>query len=332
MPSMSQSEPKSDILGIDISKAKFDVALIKAGADKVKNKVFDNTAAGFEQLQQWLMSQDVTQLHSCMEATSTYGNALARFLFELGYEVSIVNPSRTKAFGRSQLSRTKTDRTDAKTIARFCAALTPALWTPPPIEVEQLQALVHRLDNLKAMQQQERNRLETADTIVVEAITTHIEFLAQQIVATEALIRDHFDRYPHLKAQRDLITSIPGIAQATATAILAEIRDLSAFESADQLAAFAGLTPSEFSSGSSIHGKPRLSKIGNRNLRKVLYMPALVARRYNPLIRTFCERLLAKGKSKMAVIGAAMHKLLRQVFGVLKSGQPFDPNFLSSPS
>ncbi len=107
---------------------------------------------------------------------------------------------------------------------------------------------------------------------------------------------------------------------------------MSAFESADQLAAFAGLTPSEFSSGSSVHGKPRLSKIGNRSLRKVLYMPALVARRYNPLIRAFCERLLAKGKSKMAVIGAAMHKLLRQVFGVLKSGQPFDPNFLSSPS
>lgn len=329
---MSQSEQKLDILGIDISKAKFDVALIKAGGDKVKNKVFANTAAGFEQLQQWLTSQDVTQLHGCMEATSTYGNALARFLFEIGYRVSIVNPSRTKAFGRSQLSRTKTDRTDAKTIARFCVALTPALWTPPPIEVEQLQALVHRLDNLKAMRQQEHNRLETADTIVVEAITSHIEFLNSQITATEALIREHFDQHPHLKAQRDLITSIPGIAEATAAAILAEIRDVSAFESADQLAAFAGLTPSEFSSGSSIHGKPRLSKIGNRNLRKVLYMPSLVARRYNPLIRNFCERLLARGKSKMAVIGAAMHKLLRQVFGVLKSGQPFNPNFLTLPS
>lgn len=191
---------------------------------------------------------------------------------------------------------------------------------------------MHRLNNLKGMQQQERNRLETADTIVVEAIKTDIEFLTQQIVATQALISDHFDQHPQLKIQRDLITSIPGIAAATAAAILAEIRDLSAFENADQLAAFAGLTPSEFSSGSSVHGKPRLSKIGNRNLRQVLYMPALVARRYNPLIRTFCERLLAKGKSKMATIGAAMHKLLRMVFGVLKSGQPFDPDFLSSPS
>ncbi|WP_245894332.1 IS110 family transposase [Chamaesiphon polymorphus] len=267
---MSQSEQKLDILGIDISKAKFDVALIKAGGDKVKNKVFANTPEGFEQLQQWLTSQSVTQLHGCMEATSTYGNALARFLFEIGYAVSIVclvslltaghppsasrNPSRTKAFGRSQLSRTKTDRTDAKTIAQFCVALTPALWTPPPIEVEQLQALVHRLDNLKSMRQQESNRLETADSIVIAAITTHIEFLTQQIVATEALIGDHFDRHPHLKAQRDLITSIPGIAQATASAILAEIRDLSAFESADQLAAVLSV----FLFGGNLRIKPPL--------------------------------------------------------------------------
>jgi transposase len=136
---------------------------------------------------------------------------------------------------RGKPAWTKTDRTDAKTIARFCVALTPALWTPPAIEVEQLQALVHRLDNLTAMHQQERNRLETADTIVVEAITSHIEFLNSQIADTENSIRDHFERHPHLKAQRDLIVSIPGIAEATASAILAEIRDVSAFESADQL-------------------------------------------------------------------------------------------------
>jgi transposase len=243
-----------------------------------------------------------------------------------------VNPSRPKAFGRSELSRTKTDRADAKVIARFCAALRPAPWTPPALEIEQLQALVHRLDSLTTMQQQEQNRLETVDPILVEAITAHIDFLKQQFAATQQLIRDHFDQYPDLKAQRDLLISIPGIAAATATVILAEIRDVATFDSADQLAAFAGLTRHEFSSGSSVHGKPRLSKIGNSRLRKALYMPAIVARRYNPLIQVFCDRLLAKGKSKMAMIGAAMHKLLRQVFGVLKSQQPFDPNFLSLSS
>jgi transposase len=267
-----------------------------------------------------------------MEATSTYGNALARFLVGLGYKVSIVNPSRPKAFGKSELSRTKTDRADAKVIARFCAALKPAPWTPPALEIEQLQALVHRLDSLTAMQQQEQNRLATADPILVEAIIAHIDFLKEQIEMTKKLIRQHFDQHPHLKSQRDLLTSIPGIADLTATVLLAEIRDISAFDTADQLAAFAGLTPREFSSGSSIHGKPRLSKIGNSRLRKALFMPAIVARRYNSPIAAFCARLTAKGKSKMSVIGAVMHKLLRQVFGVLKSQRSFVPNFVQIPS
>jgi len=316
-----------DVLGIDISKAKFDVALLK-GDRKIKSKVFANNPEGFAELQIWLNAQSVNNLHACMEATSIYGNAVARFLVAAGYKVSIVNPSRPKAFGRSELSRTKTDRADAKVIARFCAALRPAPWTPPAVEVEQLQALVHRLDCLTTMQQQEQNRLETIDPILVDAITTHIDFLKGQIANTKKLIHDHFDQYPHLKIQRDLLTSIPGIAETTATVILAEIRDVSSFDSADQLAAFAGLTPHEFSSGSSVCGKPRLSKIGNSRLRKALYMPAVVARRYNPFIRIFCDRLVAKGKSKMSVIGAAMHKLLRQVFGVLKSHKPFDPNFI----
>lgn len=325
------TEKEVDVLGIDISKAKFDVALLR-GKDKIKSKVFANTPEGFSELQTWLTHQGVTNLHGCMEATSIYGNALARFLIAAGYKVSIVNPSRPKAFGRSELSRTKTDRADAQVIARFCAALQPAAWIPPAVEVEQLQALVHRLDNLTAMLQQEQNRLATADSILVASINAHIDFLKEQIAETKKLIRKHFDSHPHLKAQRDLLTSIPGIAETTATVILAEIRDLDTFDTADQLAAFAGLTPREFSSGSSVHGKPRLSKIGNSRLRKALYMPAVVARRCNPFIRAFCDRLLAKGKSKMSMIGAAMHKLLRQAFGVLKSQKPFDPNFLPLPS
>jgi transposase len=190
-------------------------------------------------------------------------------------------------------------------IARFCAALSPAPWTPPALEIEQLQALVHRLDSLATMQQQEQNRLETVDPILVEAITAHIDFLKQQVAQTQQLIRDHFDKYPNLKAQRDLLVSIPGIAAATAPIILAEIRDVATFESADQLAAFAGLTPQEFSSGSSVHGKPQLSKIGNSRLRKALYMPAVVARRYNPLIQVFCDRNRAEVSSACVSVKTA---------------------------
>ncbi len=327
---MNNSNEVFDVLGIDISKAKFDVALIQ-GNTKIKSKIFANNPEGFAELKEWLNIQNVTNLHSCMEATSTYGNALARFLVAAGYKVSIVNPSRPKSFGKSELSRTKTDRADAKVIARFCAALKPAPWTPPPLEIEQLQALVHRLDSLTTMQQQEQHRLATANPILVEAINAHIDFLKAQIEITKKMIRQHFEQHPHLKSQRDLLTSIPGIAELTATALLAEIRDISAFDTAAQLAAFAGLTP-HFSSGSSIHGKPRLSKIGNSRLRKALFMPAIVARRYNSPISAFCARLTAKGKSKMSIIGAVMHKLLRQVFGVLKSQRSFDPNFVQITS
>ncbi len=131
---MNNSNEVFNVLGIDISKAKFDVALIQGNA-KIKSKVFANNPEGFAELQACLNIQGVTNLHSCMEATSTYGNALARFLVEAGYKVSIVNPSRPKAFGKSELSRTKTDRADAKVIARFCAALKPAPWTPPSLEI-----------------------------------------------------------------------------------------------------------------------------------------------------------------------------------------------------
>jgi len=148
------TDKEIDVLGIDISKAKFDVALLK-GKDKTKNKVFTNNLEGFTELQTWLTSQGVTNLHSCMEATSIYGNALARFLVAAGYRVSIVNPSRPKAFGHSELSRTKTDRADAKVIARFCAALQPVAWVPPAIEVEQLRRILifsmSKLSRLKSV-------------------------------------------------------------------------------------------------------------------------------------------------------------------------------------
>jgi transposase len=315
------------ILGIDISKTKFDAVLFHEG--KYRHRVFSNKEQGFAKLREWLLQLGFASVHACLEATGTYGDPLARFLHQAGHHVSIVNPARIKAFAMSELSRTKTDKTDAYLIARFCFSQQPKLWTPPPLELTELQALVRRLENLQDMHQQESNRLssEILSKQVLQSVTTHLEYLDQEIQKTKKLIKNHIDQHPTLKNQRDLLTSIPGIADATAAKLLAELQNFKSYSSARQVAAYAGLTPQHHLSGSSVHRKARLSKTGNTRLRKSLYMPAIVAKQHNPIIKTFCERLKERGKNNMTIIGAAMRKLLHIVYGVLKSGKPFNPNY-----
>ena len=189
-------------------------------------------------------------------------------------------------------------------------------------------ALARRLESLHQVRQQESNRLASAQRspLVAESIQTILTALDQEIARVERLLHDHIQQHPDLKAQHDLLRSIPGIGDKTATTLLAECGDIPSFTDARALAAFAGLTPKQHQSGTSVHGKPRLSKIGSDRLRKALYFPAITALRHNPIIKAFCDQLLARGKPKMAVIGAAMRKLLHLAYGVLKSGKPFDPD------
>lgn len=208
----------------------------------------------------------------------------------------------------------------------------PSLWQPLADEVKQLQSLVRRLDALKDIYQQESNRLETATAQVAALVKEHLDYLKADIKRTEQLIKDLIDQHPKLKQQRDLLKSIPGIGETTAALILAEFGSVEAFESAKQLAAYIGLSPQEHSSGSSVRGRTQLSRTGSGRLRKAFYMPAVVAKRHNPIIRAFCERLAKRGKNQMQIIGAAMRKLVHLVYGVLKSSCPFDPNFLTTTS
>jgi transposase len=314
-------------LGIDISKKDFHVVLLKEERG-LKPKKITNDTAGFENLNKWLKKSGVEELHACMEATSIYGDALAEFLYEAGYQVSVVNPARIKGFAKSELLRTKTDSVDAALIARFCAAIKPSLWKPTPLEVKDLQALLRRLESLTEMYQQEENRLETATETVAKLTKAHLDYIKEQQAEIKKMISAHFDQHPHLKQQRELLTSIPGIGEQTAAVLLAEVGRIEDYKNARQLAAYAGLTPCERSSGTSVRGKTRLSCTGNVRLRKALYMPAVVAMRCNPLLKAVSERLLGRGKVKMQVIGALMRKLVHLAFGILKSQKPFDPTYL----
>lgn len=313
------------ILGIDLAKRTFDAALLKAG--KTWHKVFPNRAEGVAALATWLAKHGVTQVHAGLEATGTSGEALAVWLHEAGHRVSLVNPARIQAFGKSELGRTKTDKGDAALIARFCQSQAPAAWTPPAPEVRELQALVRRRDAVQVMRDQEGHRLTEGRTAspVIASLTAHLQFLDEELTRLEALIRDHIARHPGLKTQRDLLVSIPGLGDRTAAKFLAEIVDWRLYASARQLAAYIGVPPRQRLSGATVRGRTRLAKTGNARLRRALYLPAVVATRWNPVIKAWCDGLRARGKSKMAVIGAVMRKLAHIAYGVLKSGRPFDP-------
>ena len=307
-------------IGVDIAKAKFDVATFVNG--KYKTKSFANTPAGIQAFQTWLAA--FSEPHVCLEATSTYGEALSERLADAGVMVSVVNPARIAAFAKIELSRTKTDKGDAKLIARFCALHTPEPWQLQPRSIRELRALVRRLENLLEMYQMEANRLQTADVAVQDSLQTVMTALQRQIDHVRAQIVQHIDNDPDLRGRRDLLDTIPGLGKATIPVLLSVLADPSRFGSAKQCAAYAGLTPSERQSGK-YRGQTRLSKTGDPLLRKALYLPALVAWRHNPVLRPFCERLKARGMNGKAIVCAAMRKLLHIAFGVLKSNRPFDP-------
>lgn len=321
------------ILGIDIAKEKFDVALYQDKHRRATGQ-FTNNLAGFKKLRQWLKNQAAEPVWACLEATGRYGDALAADLHQAGHQVSIVNPARVKKYADSQLRRNKTDQVAAQTIADFCRTQEPRLWTPPAPEQRALQEMVRRLNALTKEQTRERNRAQAGLTTVVvqESIAAHLEFLGTQIAQLEQQIQSHIDQYPALHRDRELLTSIKGIGAKTAAIILGELPDMANFAHVGQVVAYAGLSPSQHTSGSSVHKRSKLSKTGNQRLKTALYFPALSALRFNPLIKALAQRLAKKGKEKMVIVGAAMRKLLQLAYGVLKSRQPFDPDYGSKMS
>lgn len=187
-----------------------------------------------------------------------------------------------------------------------------------------LRALVLHLDALQTMRTQESNRLQVAREAVRADIQLHLDWLGTAIQQLIEAINDHIDRHPDLKRQRDLLDTIPGLGERTIAIILAFYADTSRFANSRQAAAFAGLDPRQYESGSSVKGKPRLSKVGHSFLRKAMYMPAMVALYKTAWGKQFRCRLASAGKPNKLIIGAMMRKLIHVAFGVLKSAKMFN--------
>jgi transposase len=326
-PTPAPAEPIPASLGIDIAKHSFAVAL-RLPTGKYRRTTFPNTPDGFAALHAWLHRWEVTYCHACLEATGTYGLALATYLHDQGHRVSVVNPKRIAHFAKSRLARAKTDKVDARLVADFGHQEQPPAWRPPAAAYRELQALVRRQAALQEQQQQETNRAQAGELSewVQAAIAAHLDYLAQALQAVADALRAHVAAHPELAAQRDLLVSIPGIGEKTAYWLLAVYGEPGRFLSARQAAAYAGLEPRILQSGK-WQGQSRLSKQGDAQLRKALYWPASTAQRFNPVVKDLTTRLLARHKAGKVMICAAMRKLVHLAFGVLRSGKPFDPQW-----
>jgi transposase len=310
------------ILGIDVSKRKFDVALIFD--QKTLTKSFDNSPKGCKFLAAWLKSLHLESVHVCLESTGIYGDLVAQMMHDSGHLVSIVNPLRVKAYAISALRRNKTDKVDARVIADFCLTQEPEQWLPSSPRVIKIQAFSRRIEALEEMLQAEKNRLDVSPKDTQSSIKRIIKTLEKEIEDLQKQIKDHINQDPKLKNQNDLLQTIPGIGEKTSSMLLGEV-EFERFVSARDVAAYAGVTPKQRKSGTSLNFT-RLSKMGNARLRKSLYFPAIVATHHNQIIKDFAKRLAKNGKSKMQIICASMRKLLHIAFGVLKSKIPFNPN------
>lgn len=311
-------------LGLDVSKAKIDCALLLK--NKVKSKVFPNNPEGFNNLIGWLAKHGASRVHACCEATGTYSDAIALFLHEQGHVVSVVNPAQIAAYAQSQLSRAKTDALDARLIARFCEREQPPAWTPPPAEERLLLALLRDLQSLQSMQQAESNRLATAHPGVKDRIERLLDFLAREIEQLRKVIEQHIDHHDALRGRRDLLDSVPGLGENTIPWLIAYLGDGGRFLGSKCAVAFFGLCPKPRQSGSSVRGKAHIAKTGHADMRHVLYMPAVVAYSRCKAFAPFVQRLKAAGKPPKVIIVALMRKLVAIAQAILKSGKPFDPD------
>lgn len=315
-------------IGIDVSKARLDVCLLGEAGETAYQQVA-NTLAGYEQLQIWLQQHSAQPLPVCLEATGIYSQPAAHYLYHHHYPVSMVNPAPVKAFAAALMKRHKTDKSDALVLARYAIQFMPPLWAPATLSQSQIQDLKRLADDLQTDRTRVKNRLEglPVGSPARPYLQDQLAYLEKQLAQIQRELQKQLDADQGLQSQCDLLTSIIGIGVTSAVQILAELPDLTRFASADELVAYAGLCPRQQQSGNQT-ARSWLSKQGSAALRKALYFPALTAKQHNPHLRRFAQRLSDSGKAKMTVVAAVMRKLLVLIYAILKSGRPYDPDYL----
>jgi transposase len=319
-------------IGIDVAKRKIDVAFYDGESFKFSS--FKNTRDGIEDFLKSIPSWPKDSILITMEATGSYYLLPAILLSEQGYAVSVVNPLIIKRYGQMKMNRIKTDKADAKLIADYGYHQKPYIFSQICIESHQIRQLLHAIDGLTTTITQCMHRIESlegnpyASSVLVESLKRCIKLTRQEVKVLEKEMLIIIDN--KYSTQYRQLNSIPGIGKRSAATIIAYFGSFEDFASAKKVASYLGITPMPKESGTSLKGIPSISKQGNPYIRKMLYMAALSASRFNRPCKNLYERLVEKGKPKKLALIAVENKLLRQVFAIVKHDRWYDDAYICS--
>lgn len=328
------------LIGADIAKDTFEVAVCGPSGEAPWGS-FCNTPAGFAELAERLerarlsWNAALAPVLLVLEPTGGYELALAAFGHQQGWLVSRPNPKRVRDWAKSQGRRAKTDRLDARVLARYGASQPPARWRPLPVELSELDSLLGRQDELQQMLQAERNRQAALASkpasagLVVQTLATMIAALESGLAEIEQAIKAHIQAHAQLKTKWRLLQSVPGVGLKNGPYILlllARWEHLTDGQGeAKGLVAYTGLDPQTYESGTSVHRNASISRMGQAQTRRLLYMGALGGVRGNNPLREFYQRLVGRGKAKKLALTAGARKILVWAWAVYRHDTPFDP-------
>lgn len=342
---------KDFFVGADISSKSIDICVIGQASvnDNEKKTVFerkiDNKLNGFRKIIKDLEKLNAKHGGDCtfylaMEATGTYHMKFVKTLFDEASELVIpyvVNPLQIKATGEAIKAKNKTDKQDALKIASYIRmAYTQGNvypWKPLPPEMEELKQLAHLYEDTRDLIRAEKNRIHAIEQSPSMSKPTaqirldHIKYLEEQLEDIKKRMEEYIQKHADIKKQAELLRTIPGIGKISSAMILCEIGDIRRYRDKKAFTVSSGLTPSDCQSGTSINKPAHITKKGSKRIRRCTYMPAMVALRWNPIIKEFYTRLRNKGKCGKSALIAAMKKLLEIIYGILTTEQPFNPNY-----
>lgn len=329
------------VAGIDVAQKELVVSLGRMYDDwepeLYSHKVFANNTKGFMSLVLWVKKQvsQAIPVRFVMEATGVYHESLAYFLDDKGYEASIVLPNKISNYSRTLEVKTVTDKTASQTIARFGLERKLDKWERPKKIFKSMQQLTREREQVVQMRTMAKNQLhaEQAEAYPnsnsLARVKQQIALLNKQEIQIKAEIQALCCEDEGVKQSVTLICSIPGVAQITAATVLAETNGFELVRNRRQLTSYAGLDVKEKQSGTSVKGKSRISKKGNKHLRKAMHMPTLSAIRHDERFKAVFARLVARHGIKMKAAVAVQRKLLEMIYTIYKTQKPYDKNYLT---